>query len=141
MTGNYWDYPTRSDNVPSNDLVNPDPGNNADFYDGSFTIGGEYWMTEAGEFENSASPYETFDQGGSVWEWNEAVIGSSRGVRSGSFGHGYSDTLLASYRVHHDPTIDLSTYGFRAASVPEPGSIRLMLCDALAGLCLRKRRK
>ena len=24
-----------------------------------------------GEFENSESPYGTFDQGGNVWEWNE----------------------------------------------------------------------
>jgi len=25
----YWDYPTGSDSVPSNDLLNPDGGNNA----------------------------------------------------------------------------------------------------------------
>jgi len=35
VTGNYWDYPTTSDSVPSNGLVEPtDPGNNATFYDG-----------------------------------------------------------------------------------------------------------
>ena len=28
-TGNYFDYPTSNDSVPSNDLINPDPGNNA----------------------------------------------------------------------------------------------------------------
>ena len=27
VTGNYFDYPTRSDDVPSNDLMTPDPGN------------------------------------------------------------------------------------------------------------------
>ena len=32
VTGNYCDYPTSSDSVPSNDLIDPDPGNNANFY-------------------------------------------------------------------------------------------------------------
>ena len=31
MTGNYWDYPTSTNSVPSNDLINPDPGNSANF--------------------------------------------------------------------------------------------------------------
>ena len=31
-TGNYFDYPTSNDSVPSNDLIDPDPGNNANFY-------------------------------------------------------------------------------------------------------------
>ncbi len=39
MTGNYWDYPTSSNSVPSNDLINPDPGNSANFTQGDYTIG------------------------------------------------------------------------------------------------------
>ncbi len=31
VTGNYFNYPTGSDSVPSNDLIDPDPGNNANF--------------------------------------------------------------------------------------------------------------
>ncbi len=71
-TGNYFDYPTSSDAVPNNDLINPDPGNNANFYDGTYTytIGSPYYTTEVGEFENSESPYGTFDQGGNLYEWN-----------------------------------------------------------------------
>jgi hypothetical protein len=64
VTGNYFDYPTSSDTVPSNQLMNPDLGNNATFYDGSYTIGSPYWRTEIGAHENSDSPYGTFDQGG-----------------------------------------------------------------------------
>jgi len=74
VTGNYFDYPTSSDAVPSNDVISPDPGNNANFYQDGYTIGSPYYRTEAGEFENSDSPYGTFDQGGNVYEWNEAVI-------------------------------------------------------------------
>ncbi|MCP3994743.1 MAG: formylglycine-generating enzyme family protein, partial [bacterium] len=81
-TGNYFDYPTSSDTLPGyvNDSGNlsgtgnpfveggTDPGNYAT-YDGdggTDGIGSPYWMTEVGEWENSASPYGTFDQGGNL---------------------------------------------------------------------------
>jgi len=144
VTGNYWDYPTSSDSRPSNDLVNPDPGNNANFanfIDDSYTIGGPYWMTEVGEFENSESPYGTFDQGGNVDEWNETLIDDyCRGLRGGSWC-GDSVALLASYRSGSYPTSKYSVIGFRVASVPEPASIWLMLGGGLAGLYWWRRRR
>ncbi|MHB0956493.1 MAG: SUMF1/EgtB/PvdO family nonheme iron enzyme [Pirellulaceae bacterium] len=142
VTANYWGYPTSSDSVPSNDLINPDPGNNANFTQGAFTIGSPYYTTERGEFESSDSPYGTFDQGGNLGEWNEEVIGSSRGLRGGSWILG-SEHLLASFRGLSIPTNEQSYIGFRVASVsaPEPSSIALMLCGALGGLLWWKRRK
>jgi formylglycine-generating enzyme required for sulfatase activity len=46
-------------------------------------IGSPYYRMNVGEFENSDSPYGTFDQGGNIWEWNEAIfsVGSYRCLR------------------------------------------------------------
>ncbi|MBE3070385.1 MAG: SUMF1/EgtB/PvdO family nonheme iron enzyme [Planctomycetes bacterium] len=141
-TGNYFDYPTASDSVPSNDLTTPDSGNNANFYDNGYTIDSPYYRTEAGEFELSESPYNTFDQGGNVWECNEAAAyegdgGSYRGIRGGSFYY-TDDYLLASFRSYYDPTGGDDLVGFRVVAVPEPATMSLL---ALAGLGMLARRR
>ena len=128
-TRNYWDYPTGTNAVPSNDLITPDPGNNANFYEDDHTIGSPYYTTEVGEFENSESPYGTFDQGGNVWEWNETLVNGHRGWRGGSWSryYGGSYVLEASYRGHRDPGRHEDDFvGFRVASIPEAG-------DSIAG--------
>jgi formylglycine-generating enzyme required for sulfatase activity len=139
MTGNYLDYPTGSDSVPSNDLITPDPGNNANYDQGGNTIGSPYWRTEVGAFENSESPYGTFDQGGNVWEWNEAIVsGSFRGLRGGSFGNYYGN-LHVSDRNHSNPTYEnTGSFGFRVSEVPDPATLSLL---ALGGLVLLHRRR
>ena len=139
----YWDYPMQSDvpTVPSNDLTTPDGGNNANFYQGGYTIGPEYYTTLVGEFELSESPYGTFDQGGNLWEWNEtAIAGSSRGWRGGGWDYN-SFRLHASYRLSILPAAEIGYIGFRVASVPEPGSITLLVCGLLTGLVWYRRRK
>lgn len=130
----YWDYPTQSDSTPSNDLIDPDPGNNANFFQNDHTIGSPYFSTIVGEFENSESAYGTFDQGGNVWEWNEALmygyLRSYRGLRGGFF-YGYVDYLLGSYLIYDgDPRGTPVNVGFRvAAAVPEPTSLLALLCS------------
>jgi formylglycine-generating enzyme len=136
-TGNYWNYPTKSDLEPSRFVIDPDPGNSANYYSSG--------RTEVGEFENSESPYGTFDQGGNVWEWNEAVIPVStelwRGMRGGSWNttSGTAQTLLASYRSSVNPTLEGPSVGFRVAFVPEPGCITLLVCAVMAGLIYSRR--
>lgn len=138
VTGNYFDYPTSSDSDPRNDLINPDPGNNANFDQSGYTIGAPYWMTEVGEFENSASPYGTFDQGGNVFEWNETLIrSSSRGLRGGSFGSNDVE-LRAVSRGDFGLVIKGFLVGFRVATVPEPSTVMLG-ASAAVGLMLRRR--
>ena len=134
VTGNYFDYPTGSDAVPSNDLIDPDPGNNVNYEYDDFTIGSPYWRTEVGEFENSTSPYEIYDMGGNVWEWNEGVI-----VRGGSHSMAGEDGLQASYRIFHlGPGFEDGLLGFRIAEVPEPATLGML---TLGGLALLRRRK
>ena len=139
VTGNYFDYPTSSDSVPSNVLGNPtDPGNNATYYSNGYTIGSPYYRTEVGAHENSESPYGTFDQGGNVYEWNEAVLYErSRGLRGGSFS-GYDYDLRASYRDSSFPMLEYSFIGFRVSEVPEPAALSLL---ALGGVMVLRRRK
>lgn len=138
VTGNYWLYPTRSNSTPSNDLIHPDPGNNANFYQNGYTIGSPDYLTNVGEFENSASAYGTFDQGGNVWEWNETAFGSNRGLRGGSsFYSGIYDPR-SSIRYYSGPNYENVTIGFRVASVPEPCGLALLL---VGGLILRGRKQ
>lgn len=140
VTGNYFEYPTSSDCVPSNNLIDPDPGNNATFWDNGYTIGSPYYRTEVGMHENSESPYGTFDQGGNVWEWNEEILdGWARSQRGGSF-HGYGGSsyayfLLASFRDQFvSPTGEDNATGFRVAKIPVSGP--LGACCYSAGGCV-----
>ncbi|NQU76950.1 MAG: SUMF1/EgtB/PvdO family nonheme iron enzyme [Planctomycetes bacterium] len=129
VTGNYFDYTTSSNSMPSNDLLTPDGGNNANFYQGDYTIDGPYYRTEAGQFELSDSPYATFDQGGNVWEWTEAVLyGAFRGMRGGSFGYDDVNSLHAAGRDLNLPAYEDDYIGFRVTAAPEPASF-LGDCD------------
>ena len=153
VTGNYLLYPTSSDSIPGyvNDSGNlsgtgtafteggTDPGNYATYTGdgGTHGIGSPYYRTEVGEWENSDSPYGTFDQAGNVWEWNEAVVESARGLRGGSFYDGNDTVLRASNPYYDNPVNENYLNGFRLSAVPEPATLSGF---ALGGLLLVRRR-
>jgi formylglycine-generating enzyme required for sulfatase activity len=93
--------------------------------------------TNVGTYSSDPSSYGTSDQGGNVWEWNDAVTSSSRGLRGGSFITNES-YLRASNRLSNVPTNEVTHLGFRVASVPEPTSLLLTM---LAGGVMLARRK
>ncbi|MGA2060093.1 MAG: SUMF1/EgtB/PvdO family nonheme iron enzyme [Thermoguttaceae bacterium] len=133
VTGNYWLYPTGTNDLPSNILTTPDPGNNANFFtqNGGLTIGGPYYRTPVGAFVNSESPYGTFDQGGNVWEWNETSW------RGGAFDS--VDVFLAASFRSYPIARGGAGYenGFRVAYVPEPSSMVLLFSAAIIFIVFR----
>ena len=140
----YWDYPTQSDTAPGN--IVGGAANQANYNNGVYSVtqsasyvGTLNYLTDAGAFSNSASAYDTFDQGGNVWEWNDAVIGSSRGLRGGSWGF-FDNVLQSSIRDDNDPSLESYDVGFRVASVPEPSTAVLVLMG-VGALYLWKRRR
>ena len=92
------------------------------------------------------SPYGTMGQGGNVWEWNETAYdgtndtaGESRYLRGGAWNSASSTYLGASNSLNYSPTVELYSFGFRVASVPEP-STGLLVLLGLSGLLLRRRK-
>lgn len=161
VTADYWDYPTKNDAIPYSDnpgsLNTPDNSNAGNFskndsvangFDDGLAVTGttifssdQNYLTDVGAYSQSPSPYGTFDQGGVVFEWNEAVIGSQRGERGGSWNFGV-DWLAASSRLSVQPTNENFDLGFRvAALVPEPSALRVLALGGLTLLCCRSGRR
>jgi len=68
--------------------------------------------TEVGSYTGAASPSGTFDQGGNLTEWNEAIVsGSRRGARGSSLADSPGD-LGASLAGDLDPSFYYVIVGF-----------------------------
>jgi formylglycine-generating enzyme required for sulfatase activity len=141
----YWLYPTQSNTAPINTLSSSGT-NNANFNDefGTGFTDPTNYLTPVGFFAGSPGPYGTYDQGGNVWQWNEAKIGdSTRGSRGGSCAYDPS-YMASSYESYpYYPIYQNGDIGFRVASTagsPEPGTVAMLLAGALAFGIWRLRR-
>lgn len=143
----YWLYPTASNTGPTiatasatGDIANPGP-NVANYLSGADWNSLDGNVTTVGSAGvDSESYYGTSDQGGNVWEWNEALLGSVRGWRGGSFNNS-ENILRSSNRTGNIPTLENNGIGFRVAStnlIPEPASLALIALGA--PFLLRRRR-
>ena len=101
-------------------------------------------LTPVGAFSASPGPYGTFDMGGDVSQWNEAVVSAFghnyRVANGGSWGDNFFRHVLVRSVNSCSPTYELRIIGFRVASVPEPGSIMLVVSAAVVVLIWWRRR-
>jgi formylglycine-generating enzyme required for sulfatase activity len=129
VAGNYWKYATCTDTTPISTFPDNRP-NTANFQSTShgFAVTGsqtydahQNYLTDVGAYTGSPSPFGTFDQSGLVFQWNEALTGSSRDGRGGSWVTG-TLFLAASVRSDLDPTSEYGGRGFRVATVVNPAA-------------------
>ncbi|MFY8121703.1 MAG: SUMF1/EgtB/PvdO family nonheme iron enzyme, partial [Burkholderiaceae bacterium] len=94
----YWTFATRSNATPSNQLLTPDPGNSANFFQNNVYSLPGFLRTNVGDFENSPGPWGTFDQMGNVGEWTETLRGAVFAVRGESYSTGDSGGTQLGHR-------------------------------------------
>jgi formylglycine-generating enzyme len=140
-TGNYWLYPTGTNTAPTSAILTPDPGNGANF---GYAFP-DPRTTQVGEYENSASPYGTFDQGGNLAEFTEDLVRPSglwrREHLGGSWGGSGPDSLSGIYRGYgSNPAYPDANdgIGFRVAVVPEPVSASLLMAGFVVSVARRR---
>jgi formylglycine-generating enzyme len=156
----YWAYPTKSNTAPNSvpppGSAAPDPKRAGNFYFDDFVANGhddgyavtdstsysstQNYLTDVGSYTSAPSYYGTFDQGGNVFEWNEAHVTTfTRGIRGGSWA---DDSIRASFRGDSSTPLEYAVFGFRVvnAAIPEPSTAALVGLAAVALFNTRRRR-
>lgn len=138
---NYWRYATRSNSAPTVATANSvgsisNPGTNvANYAEGADWNSLDGNLTTVGSAGTlSASFYGTSDQSGNVFEWNQNLQSTNRGIRGGTYANALNN-LQATTQAGSNPTTEGMGIGFRVATVavPEPGTFVLAI---VGGACL-----
>lgn len=146
--GGYWTYPTRSNTAPGN--VVGSAANQANYNNGVYSVtqsadysSSQNYLTDVGAFSGSASYYGTFDQGGELYQWNEATIFDFFRVQRGGAWSLSAYYMTTANRYYADPAYEFGVAGFRLASslVPEPSRVILLVAGVGRLLMGRRRAK
>jgi sulfatase modifying factor 1 len=97
----YWQYPAKSNFAPAANLNSNAP-------------------SDAGSYENAASPYGTYDQGGNLWEYNDHQSGNKVGLRGGSFYINDHAGYMRSATRYDVISARWPNYGFRVVALGTP---------------------
>ena len=136
----YWLYPMRTDtkpySVPPPGIGAPNIAQTGNFFQddktvntfdngyavtGSGYVAAQNYLSDVGAYSSAGSYYGTFDQGGDLSSWDEALVtGSRRGFRGGSWV-GSEGSMRATDRESAPPSFGDVAYGFRMALVSQPG--------------------
>jgi sulfatase modifying factor 1 len=151
----YWLYPMQSDAMPDNAIG--DTQNTANFRSGDFSVtqlatesSTQNYLTDVGAFTSSGSAYGTFDQGGNVSEWIDAILITTSGplvftnrVRvGGDWADGdYRLESTDGLGIPQPPNIADNSSGFRLATVPEPSTYALLAMTAAGALWWARRKR
>ena len=98
----YWPYAVRGGNAPKSNI-------------------NTNTMTDVGAFTMSPSPWSTYDQNGSVWEYNETVSGGKVGLRGGSYLHKDTENLQLATTRYEVENGKWPNYGFRVVALGTAG--------------------
>jgi formylglycine-generating enzyme required for sulfatase activity len=144
-TGGYWLHATQSDMLGQNNPFTD--ANGANYNDGDFANGGLSGpgSTDVGSYTDATSYYGTFDQGGNLHEWNDAILYVDyRGLRGGSWNFSEIDLRSSDWYIADIPMSEYDYIGFRVASlaaVPEPSTYAAALGGVALVVGLLRRRK
>jgi formylglycine-generating enzyme len=127
--GGYTLYPTQSNSITTAD---------ANYNN---TVG---TVTDVGTYSGDASYYGTFDQGGNVSEWTDAIVRARSRVRLGGTFDGNDGNLQSSFRPTPYPTSESEVNGFRVSSlatiIPEPSAYAAIFGSLALAIAIVRRR-
>ena len=147
----YWNYATQSNSAPTAVTAGStgigsagSTGNFANYNSNADWNSQNGNVTTVGT-NGGPSFYGAFDMSGNVYEWNDSIAGSSRGLRGGRWDLG-AVNLSSSFSGSDGPSNMSSMLGFRLASsaaVPEidPSGLSAVLGLLFGGLGLLERRR
>ncbi len=137
----YWQYATRSNEIPNSRNGSATDPNSANFYRDDGMVNGfnggfaandstdvpDGVLLDVGSFSLASSFYGTFDQAGNVAEWTELTVsGWQRGIMGGSWAN-EENRLRAPGRFSDGPDLESAGLGFRVVMIPEPTAFSLMV--------------